>query len=305
MAKVPESPPRPLTVDEVDAYRRDGVICIRQLYSHAWLERLERGVEEVRKHDTLFGKAQSMGNPSFRNDLFLWKLNDDIRDFALFGPSAHVAWQVFGSRRVSFFYDQIFIKEVLTDVPTPWHHDATFWPVAGSQICSLWTSLDPVTVESSGLEFIAGSHEWPNRFKAVTPDYNPYMLASDLEQMPDIDAHRERYRILSWDVEPGDAILFDALTVHGSKGNTSKTRRRRAITTRWAGDDVVYAPRKATMPILWTHGLKPGEPLGGPAFPQVLPAMDEAAIAKRMLGPEEPDPALIAALLEQVAAAGR
>ena len=85
------------------------------------------------------------------------------------------------------------------------------------------------------------------------------MLASDLEEIPDIDAERERYRILSWDVEPGDAILFDALTVHGSKGNTSRTRRRRAITTRWAGDDVVYAPRKATMPILWTHGLRPGD----------------------------------------------
>jgi ectoine hydroxylase-related dioxygenase (phytanoyl-CoA dioxygenase family) len=305
MLKSPEPPPRPLSATEVEAYQRDGVICIRQLYSHAWRERLERAIEQVRERGTLFGQMQSMGNPRFRNDLFLWKLNDDIRDFVLFGPSAHLARQVFGSQRVGFFYDQIFIKEAQTDVPTPWHHDATFWPVAGSQICSLWTSLDPVTVESSALEFIAGSHRWPNRFKAVTPDYNPYMLASDLEEMPDIDAQRERYRILSWEVEPGDAILFDALAVHGSKGNTSKTRRRRAITTRWVGDDVVYAPRKAVMPILWTHGLQPGDPLAGPAFPQVLPEIDQAAIAQRMRGPEEPDPALIAAMVKQAAATAR
>lgn len=71
-------------------------------------------------------------------------------------------------------------------------------------------------------------------------------------------------------MEPGDVLIFHPLVVHGSAGNASTTRRRRALTTRWLGDDVVYAPRRATMPLPPEHGLRPGEHLHGPLFPLVL-----------------------------------
>ena len=45
----------------------------------------------------------------------------------------------------------------LTPDPTPWHHDATFWPIEGERIASVWTSVDSVDAETSALEFIAGS----------------------------------------------------------------------------------------------------------------------------------------------------
>jgi len=46
---------------------------------------------------------------------------------------------------VRFFYDQLFVKEPGSPVPTPWHHDLTFWPIRGQQIASIWMPLDPVT----------------------------------------------------------------------------------------------------------------------------------------------------------------
>ena len=118
-----------------------------------------------------------------------------------------------------------------------------------------------------------GSHRWNRRFKAVTPDYNAFMLDSDLEDPPDIDAHRGDYDLVNWDMEPGDVLIFHPLVVHGSSGNSSMTRRRRALATRWLGDDVVYAPRKATMPLPPEHGLHPGDHVGGPLFPQVRGAL--------------------------------
>ena len=46
------------------------------------------------------------------------------------------------------------------------------------------------------------------------------MVNPELEDMPDIDANRDKYELLSWDLEPGDVLMFHPLIVHGSPGNT-------------------------------------------------------------------------------------
>jgi ectoine hydroxylase-related dioxygenase (phytanoyl-CoA dioxygenase family) len=127
--------------------------------------------------------------------------------------------------------------------------------------------LDPVTTESSGLEYVLGSHRWPQRFKAITPDRSEYMINPDLDDVPDIDAHRDRYRVAAWDMEPGDVLVFHPLVVHGSQGNRSATTRRRALATRWLGDDVVYRDLPYTMPLPPGHGLEDGDPFRGDLFP--------------------------------------
>jgi ectoine hydroxylase-related dioxygenase (phytanoyl-CoA dioxygenase family) len=88
--------------------------------------------------------------------------------------------------------------------------------------------------------------------------------------MPDIDANRATFDIVSWDMAPGDVLVFDPLVVHGSPGNASATTRRRALASRWAGDDVTYLPQPHTMPLPEGHGLSPGARLGGSMFPEVL-----------------------------------
>jgi ectoine hydroxylase-related dioxygenase (phytanoyl-CoA dioxygenase family) len=90
--------------------------------------------------------------------------------------------------------------------------------------------------------------------------------------MPDIDAERERHEFLSWSFEPGDCAVFHARSVHGAPGNDSATRRRRAYATRWTGDDATYAQRTGEVsPRIADHGLSPGDPIGGEAFPLVWP----------------------------------
>ena len=186
-------------------------------------------------------------------------------------------------------------------VPTPWHHDVTFWPIEGDQVCSLWMTLDPVSRETSGLEFVRGSHRWPNRFKAITPDYNAYMADSDLEDPPDIDGHREDYDLVCWDMEPGDVLIFNGLVVHGSTANYSTDAPRRAFSSRFCGDGVRFAPRRATMPLLWDHGLAPGDAIGGSLFPRVLPETIAQEGARRAQGAEPPDPQLVARVVQGLA----
>jgi ectoine hydroxylase-related dioxygenase (phytanoyl-CoA dioxygenase family) len=299
--KAPEPSVRPITPQEIEDYRRDGVVCLRGVYSPRWVDFLTETLDAFWAR----GGLEAFGvSKTFKSNAYTWMTDDAVRDFVLQGPSAAVAAAVMGASRINFFYDQIFIKQALTPDPTPWHHDATFWPLAGDQICSLWTSVDAVDAESSALEFIAGSHRWEKRWKPV--GIGGLVISREpLEQLPDIDADRDAYNIVSWSVEPGDALLFHARTVHGSRGNRSATTGRRAIATRWCGDDVVYRPIEGQLPGMWDPKLEVGAPLGGPVFPRVWPAWDEAALAPRLAGAVPPDPERLARVMADLASAER
>jgi ectoine hydroxylase-related dioxygenase (phytanoyl-CoA dioxygenase family) len=297
----PEQPVRPVTPREIEDYQRNGVVCLRGVYSTKWVDYLRETLDAFYARGGLDGFGVSS---KFRFDAYTWMTDDAVRDFVLSAPSAHIAQQAMGSKRINFFYDQIFIKAAMTPDPTPWHHDATFWPLEGQQVCSLWTSVDVVDAESSALEFVAGSHRWKKRWKPV--GVGGVVISNEpLEALPDIDADRSRYDIVSWALEPGDALLFHAQTVHGSRGNRSATTPRRAIATRWCGDDVVYRPVDGQAPPLWDDGLSGGDKLGGAMFPQILPQPDEVALAARMRGPVPPDASRLERLMGHLATTER
>jgi hypothetical protein len=306
-----DPPLRQLGEDELRSYEEDGVIHARGLFSPGWIERMADAVDRVVASPSFFGKIVSMEDQGFSGDAFVWKLDDDFRDWIYESPAALIARQVLGCERVRQFYDQLFVKPAGCHVPTPWHHDVTFWPVdveKSRQLCSIWISFDRVIRESSGLEFVRGSHRWPRRFKAVTPNYDPYMLQSDYEDPPDIDGQRDALDLFCPDMEPGDCLIFNAHIVHGSSSNHATGTPRRAFSTRWAGEDVVFEDRHATMPLFWEHGLETGDPLRGSLFPQVLPHPIAEEGARRAQGPEPPDPAYVhrvmTAIGDRVAARG-
>jgi ectoine hydroxylase-related dioxygenase (phytanoyl-CoA dioxygenase family) len=280
-------PLRTLTDEEIRQYNDDGVVMLKQALAQNWMAMVEAGVEEARNNSSLIGKFMSRKVEGYQMDIFLWKRIDVLRDLIYYGPCAHLAKQLMGSNEVRFFYDQMFLKEPGTDAPTPWHQDLSFWPIRGEQICSFWIPCDPVNRESSGLLYVKGSHKWPQRFKAVSPDYVATLMDDKMEDIPDINANLDKYELLDWDMEPGDVLVFHPLTLHGSYGNSSRVRRRRALALRWVGDDVVYAPSDKRMPIHYRHKSEVGGPLRGAAFPRILPFADPEERAARRK-PESP-----------------
>ncbi|MBQ0728485.1 MAG: phytanoyl-CoA dioxygenase family protein [Thalassolituus oleivorans] len=280
-------PLRTLTEEELRQYHEDGVVMLKQALAPNWMSMVEQGVEEALSNSSLVGKFMSRKVEGYQMDIFLWKRIDVLRDLIYYGPCAHLAKQLMGSNEVRFFYDQMFLKEPGTDAPTPWHQDLSFWPIRGEQICSFWIPCDPVNRESSGLLYVKGSHKWPQRFKAVSPDYVATLMDDKMEDIPDINANLDKYELLDWDMEPGDVLVFHPLTLHGSYGNSSRVRRRRALALRWVGDDVVYAPSDKRMPIHYRHKSEVGGPLRGAAFPRILPFADPEERAARRT-PETP-----------------
>jgi Phytanoyl-CoA dioxygenase (PhyH) len=283
----PSIPARMLSEEEIHRYREDGVIMVHGAIDSNWMSLIEAGLEHARTDMSPLGRFMSRKVKGYQMDIFLWKRIDALRDLIYYAPFARWAQQLMGSTEVRFFYDQMFVKEPGTDAPTPWHQDLSFWPIRGEQVCSFWIPLDPVNKDNSGLLYVRGSHRWPQRFKAISPDYVAAIIDEKMDDVPDINADPEKYELLHWDMQPGDMLMFHPLTLHGSYGNTSRTRRRRALALRWTGDDVVYQPSPKRMPIQFRHDSRVGGPLRGAAFPRILPNHDPAERADRST-PESP-----------------
>jgi ectoine hydroxylase-related dioxygenase (phytanoyl-CoA dioxygenase family) len=261
-------PRRPVTEDERNVYERDGVACLSGIFPTEWIAFLAEAVEEALSSPGPHAEEYTHGGPGrFFGDLELAERLPKFRRFALESPAAEIAGRVMGSRRVSFFYDQLLVKEPGTRERTPWHQDQPYWAVSGRQMCSLWLPLDPVADEAA-VEYVCGSHLWPEFSPYHFKDGSPYE-DTGLPPLPDIDEGRDLYRIARFAMEPGDVLVFQAMIVHGSPGNPSANRRR-ALATRWTGDDARYRRRPGEVAIPTRDpGLPDGAPLDCDRFPLV------------------------------------
>jgi ectoine hydroxylase-related dioxygenase (phytanoyl-CoA dioxygenase family) len=178
-----------------------------------------------------------------------------------------------GSRRVRLFHDHLLVKEPGTKQQTPWHQDQPYYNVDGFQNCSMWMPVDPVDPEST-VEFVAGSHRGPWLMPRTFMDQQAkWFPEGALEDLPDIEGDRDSFDILSWELEPGDAVFFHMLTLHAAGG---ATRRRRAFSVRMLGDDAAHAPRAwKTSPEF--PGLAEELPAGAPMDHPLFPVIWEAA----------------------------
>ena len=107
----------------------------------------------------------------------------------------------------------------------------------------------------------------PQRFNGDALNEN-----DGLEEIPDINANRDEYDIIAWEVGPGDAIAFDYRTIHGAPANTSQTAQRRAFSLRLLGDDIRFARREGivTSPPFNQVTLQDGDQVVGDEFPMLV-----------------------------------
>lgn len=265
-------PIRDVTEAEIRTYQDDGIVCLRQLFDPASVEMLRDVAErDMAEPGPMALDATRGGEGRFFGDTFVWKHYDELRQFVFESPSADIAAALLRARKVNLLFDQFLIKLPGTSTPTLWHHDEPYWPVAGTQICTVWLALDPVTQASGAVEYVCGSHRWGKRFKAVSfKDQNLYK--EDLPDVPDIEAMRDELRLVQFELEPGDCTVHHGRTVHGAPGNSSTSVKRRAYIVRWMGEDVTYNPRPNLQPMLHDPGIAVGGALDCELFPVVREA---------------------------------
>ena len=276
-----KAPLNPITEQDVASYRRDGAVCLRQVFDDAWVEQLREGLAIARTRPGPNAQDHTVAGEQtgFFSDLHMSQRVSEIRAFVMESPAAEIAGRLMGAKRVNFLHDAMWIKEPGTSRRTPWHHDQPFYCAEGGEMCLVWIPLDPISRPLS-LECVAGSHRWGRRFRPERINggwYDGYEEGDELDQPPDVDSDRGNYRVLGWDMELGDCIAFHGLTVHGAAGAMAR-RGRRAISTIWLDENMVYVKRgRETQPSYDGCGLKPGDPVDCDYFPQVWPREASAA----------------------------
>ena len=258
---------------EVEAFERDGAVCLRGLFDLGWLEKLGRGLDknfaEPGPDSTYYTPEGEPGG--FYDDYCNWTRIEEYRDFVENSPAGEIVGRLTRSHEVRIYHEHVLVKEPGTKEVTPWHHDLPYYGVDGNQLCSIWLPLDPVP-QSVCPEFVAGSHNsgtmyYPRLFK----NHENYGSGVEgFETIPDIEAERDSRRILSWDLEPGDCIVFHMRTLHGAPATTHLKSRRRGFSTRWLGDDAYFTIRPwKTSPPFREVDLAPGALMHHPSFPVV------------------------------------
>ena len=205
-------------------------------------------------------------------------------------PIADITADLWDAPDVWFMYEQVFLKQGGKSRRTPWHQDASYLPVDGSRIAVVWITFERVAKENS-LELVRGSHRGilynGSRFDP-DDDTAPLYEEGTLPRLPNIEAERAKWDIVSWAVEPGDVLIFHPAMLHGG-APTNPRNRRRTLSLRFFGDDAVYTPRvggrsAATEPPIpenpdvprsvfakLPERLSPGDPFRHPDFPKLRP----------------------------------
>lgn len=146
--------------------------------------------------------------------------------------------------RLWYLGEQLFLKDGGRSRRTPWHQDTSYLRMRGEQMVACWITLDPLPREHC-LEFVRGSHHgtlYNGSSFAAHDDTDTLYKDSPLPRLPDIENNREAFDIVSWDLTPGDVIVFHLGVLHGG-GGTEPGMRRRTASLRFMGPDVVYDAR--------------------------------------------------------------
>jgi|HubBroStandDraft_6_1064221.scaffolds.fasta_scaffold108274_2 hypothetical protein len=294
---------RNITEDELQTFRRDGVVHLRKIINLEWIQQLNQAIDEliaqtekpadqVLDFTTLALASDSASSqqppeslewasprqlagrvsldtrvrPKSNRGHFIsvtsvWQLHSTIRELAINSPLPRIAAQLTGSSKLYLYDDQLLVKPPGTMERTAWHQDQGYDHIAGDKVCAIRIPAGSETPDMGLIEYLRGSHRSGKVYKvnyfisdATAPD-------DAGEPIPSIEGHENEFDIVTFAPEPGDVVVHHLRTLHGAGGNSSESKTRRAITFRYAGDDVRYYFRKFAPPAQRPSNLHDGDPL--------------------------------------------
>jgi len=260
-----------ITREHVARYATEGCVHVRGVFDPATCARLTQAIDRAAEafgtaaFDALASGAKHQNPPTVhRGDGQLQLRNfaqhvPALRDWLYDSIAAELVARLMGARHVRYWMDATFLKwGTSPESATPWHNDECTFPFRGAMMPSFWVALTDVTLDDAPIVTLRGSNLDPWRYHSPMSDPNAFVN----EHIP--WSHLER-RVAQpdapkdvWPCAAGDILLIHPKTIHASlPRKATNTGRRIALTTRWLGDDVRWAPNPLTIkiPTLESTGL--------------------------------------------------
>jgi ectoine hydroxylase-related dioxygenase (phytanoyl-CoA dioxygenase family) len=229
-----------------EAYARDGVVFLPRALDAAALADAQAAYDWSLAHPgPLASNIPQATQSTFYQDLYNPDCLTGYRAMLEASPAPALVADLWGTRDVWFMYEQVFLKEGGDTRRTPWHQDSSYLAVAGEDLAVVWITFDACSADQS-LEFVRGSHKGQlyngSRFQ-LGDDTAPTHPNASAPRLPDIEANRAAWDIVSWAVEPGDLVVFHPAMLHGGAA-THPGQRRRTLTLRFFGERSFYDARE-------------------------------------------------------------
>lgn len=215
-----------LSTSEIDQFRRDGFINIRQACSREETIEIRRVLEDLyaRKVGVKEGAQFDVLKPGETSAITLGQVTNPsnyapaLRKTAFFRKACALASQILGPKSFNTF-DLALMKPAFEGAATPWHQDQAYRKLNYEfDEITLWLPLQDVDENSGCMQFVPGSHTGQIKpHCSPNSDFKAYSLECCYTPSPE--------ETVSVPMQLGDCSIHDGRVLHGSPANRSSVIR--------------------------------------------------------------------------------
>ncbi|MCK6259489.1 phytanoyl-CoA dioxygenase family protein [Fictibacillus sp. KIGAM418] len=187
---------------------------INDLYQKLWIDKVKNGLI---RQDPKFPMESLF--PTLHE---IQRENEELKTFMLEERNFAIAEEILGSEPL-LIGTTCFFKAPQTKA-LPFHQDNVDNGCIPDRNVALWVSLDGSDPSNGSLCFIPRSHK-NGLFSINLPATHPYgVLSTNVTGETGIETE-----VVHIETDPGDVVIFDGNTIHGSNSNSTDTRFRRSF----------------------------------------------------------------------------
>lgn len=258
-------PVREVTREEASFFQDHGWAHLPALVTSAHVEALR--ATSLARMAARGGRepAASQVDRAFRQDRDIAEVAQDFRQLAHHPVMGRNAVQLLGTvRAVRLQVTNILVKEPWGrgghSGPTAFHQDFPWMPMDRSAMLTFWIALAPVSADMGSLRFYDRSHRHGVLGRSfvregdATPNQQPWLAS-----LPIVEGV---------DLQPGDATVHHALTVHGAPENKG-TSLRLSFAATYFDADALYTGAAYQQTDGLRERLDVNEPFDHPRYPVI------------------------------------
>jgi phytanoyl-CoA hydroxylase len=223
-------PPRTITPDQAQLYRRQGFIIVENLYTPDEIERMHRLRLRVEKEAegrtegftrdgaeyNIEPLATDPTRVALRKIQEVFKTEDAFRQVAASDKVLDIVEDLIGSS-VYYHSSKLMCKPAKGGRRKPWHQDFAYWDDMQPRQVTVWGAIDPATRENGCIQVIPGSH-----LEGLVPHHQAEDFMID-------EGRIDERRVVFAEMNPGDVLFFNVLMLHASAPNISDKPRLATI----------------------------------------------------------------------------
>ena len=258
--------PYPLSDEQVDRYRENAFVKLRNVFTPEILEHFRHSISEMvsrLKKDRGPMESRDTYGKAFIQVANLWTRSDAIKRLVLSPRLGRIAAELMGVDGVRLYHDQALFKEPGGGF-TPWHADQYYWPLVSQHCATVWIPLQATPLEMGPLEFSAGSHH-------MTAGRH-LQIGDESEKLVDELVSKGGYNHVAEPFEIGE-VSFQAGWLYHRAGPNRTDTVREAMTIIYMDREMrLAAPKNEHQRLdaeVWCPGVRAGEIIDSPLNPTI------------------------------------